>query len=142
MATGRTYLVGDIPAQLISMSWRNQYAHMIEGGPSISRKFRLLQFEGELARAKGGLHIHQLAKLREDIRAGSQEWLPSELVRAELRSEWVPKVEASEEALSLGYTLLEVVWFQNEDADPFAQLKEIVSSLDWKSIAIYDPPVD
>lgn len=133
MVAERTVQVGSVWAALIGLELREQYSYLLEGSPSGVRSMMMDRFVRELARRPRGLHIDD-ARLE---RTAPANWLPRELVRATLRSTWVPENENP-----MGRTLLHVVWLQHADQDPFARLREIASPLDWAALSVYEPPED
>ncbi len=125
----RTYRAGDVAADLTSLSYRGTYAGYLEVSPHPVRARFLAALERELAERGRGFHVHELAKIRADVAAGSLEWLPMEYVRADLSSHWCP------EGAGEGNTSLTVAWFQQSGLDPFTQLHHVMAQVDWGACA-------
>src|SRR4051794_9640967 len=106
--------------QLIELRVAYTYAGMLEGNARLSRKVYVMQLEDELATREQGLVVIGLDMLRAEVDARVDGWVPSERVRAHLRSSWTPPGRHPH-----GSTTLEVVWFQDPEVDPFERLRAI-----------------
>lgn len=133
MAASRDVQVGSVVAMVIRLELAEQYSYLLEASPRGVRRMVHEDLMRELARMPKGLHIVDLA----NVNGASEEWLPRELVRARLRSNWVPPGNDK-----FGHTVLEVMWFQHADQDPLTRLTEICRTLDWATLAVYEPFVD
>ncbi|MEV5240964.1 hypothetical protein AB0K89_17945 [Streptomyces cinnamoneus] len=129
----RSYQVGPVDAELCALTVSDDREGMLEGTPHLHRRFRLMGIEKAMA-ATPHLYVHGVDKLRADVEARVEEWLPREVVRARLMSWWKPEGIAE-----FGHTELSVMWFQTAAEDPFARLAAIVRPLDWASLARFVP---
>ena len=105
---------------------------MLEGSPYLSRKIYVERLEDELATRDRGLVVIGLDLLRAEVEGMVESWLPSERVRAQLRSSWTPPGRDPH-----GSTSPEVVWFQDPEVDPFERLRAIACELDWEQRSVY-----
>jgi hypothetical protein len=132
----RVFPVGDLQAELRELRMYDEYEGALEGTPRLHRRFRLQQFDKQIAAAVGryGLHVHDLEGIRADEAARVDVWLPAARTSARLTSDW-----RAAGVTGFGQTALWVVWFQDFTDDPFARLAEIVRPLDWRSLAHFEP---
>ncbi|MFK0255544.1 hypothetical protein [Streptomyces sp. NPDC090445] len=132
----RTFRVRDICAELRELRMWDDLEGMIEGTPSLHRRFRVMQWEKQLAGASG-LYVHDLDGIRADAAARVDTWLPRAGVQARLSASWCPAGVTGP-----GHSELSVVWFQQPAEDPFGRLAEIVRPLDWTALARFEPDAD
>ena len=76
--------------QLMALRVAYTYAGMLEGSPHTSRTLHVRRLEDELATRERGLIVIGLDLLRTEVEKRVERWLPSEWVRADLRSFWTP----------------------------------------------------
>jgi hypothetical protein len=128
----RSFQVGAIDAELRELRVRDQYEDMLEGTPHLHRRLVLMVIDSDLEETPG-LHVPDLDRIRSDMEARVDDWMPRERVLARLSSQWQP------EGTIFGHTRLSVLWFQHATQDPFARLAEIIRPLDWRSVATFHP---
>ncbi|GAA1226118.1 hypothetical protein GCM10009665_15820 [Kitasatospora nipponensis] len=132
----RTFQVGGIRAELRQLHLWDDLEGMIEGTPYLHRRFRIMQWEKQLA-DRPGVYVHDLEGIRADAAARVDTWLPRTRVRARLSASWRPDGVSDP-----GHSEVSVEWFQQAGEDPFSRLAEIVRPLDWTALARFEVASD
>jgi hypothetical protein len=131
----RRFPCADGSVTLVDLCVRSLYVGVLEGTPASMRRFVLDRLEREVSRRPKGLHIAHLAAIRAAAASPPphDRGLPPEEVRASVR--------VLSGGDGRGRLDLEVVFFQEVDRDPFAELAQILRTLRMADVA--EPvPVD
>lgn len=129
----RQFPTRDLLATLTDLRVTDHYAGPREGDAAQLRRFRLMQFDRELAHRPKGLVFPQLDRLHAEASARLETWLPHELARAVLHADWVPPGSRL-----AGRSTLEVIWLQGSD-DPYLQLESLIRQVEWAEVAVFEP---